>query len=162
DNEHIAPRIFHCTWSPPSLANVEGRPLIIFAGGNGIVYAFERITTLSSLSSPAALNKVWQFDFDPDAPKDEVHRYTSNRSEGPSNIYGMPVAIGNRVYVGGGGDLFWGKNGAWLKCIDARGYGDITTSNLIWSYPLVRHTVSTPAVYGDLVFITDVGRTIHC
>jgi len=41
DDEHIAPDIFHCTWSSPSLGEVNGRPLIFFAGGNGILYAFE-------------------------------------------------------------------------------------------------------------------------
>ena len=41
DNEHIAPNIFHSTWSAPSLATVNGRPLVFFAAGNGIVYAFE-------------------------------------------------------------------------------------------------------------------------
>ncbi|HZM02139.1 MAG TPA: PQQ-binding-like beta-propeller repeat protein, partial [Candidatus Saccharimonadales bacterium] len=41
DYEHIAPDIFHCTWSSPSMAEVNGRRLIFFAGGNGVVYAFE-------------------------------------------------------------------------------------------------------------------------
>src|SRR6266542_6486324 len=41
DGEHIAPDIFHCTWSSPSLGEAKGRPLIFFAGGNGVVYAFE-------------------------------------------------------------------------------------------------------------------------
>ena len=41
DNEHIAPNIFHSTWSAPSMATVNGRPLVFFAAGNGIVYAFE-------------------------------------------------------------------------------------------------------------------------
>src|ERR1700755_297466 len=42
DYEHIAPNIFHSTWSSPSMGVVGGRPLIFFAGGNGVVYAFER------------------------------------------------------------------------------------------------------------------------
>lgn len=37
DDEQMAPRIFHSTWSAPSLGEIKGRPLIFFAGGDGIV-----------------------------------------------------------------------------------------------------------------------------
>ena len=183
DEEHIAPDIFHCTWSSPSLGEVNGRPLVFFAAGNGVVYAFEplgqSVETLkrpnvepASNSTPqlfnastapiATLKKVWQLDFDPAAPKRDIHRYSTNRREGPSNIYGMPVFDGNRIYVAGGGDLFWGKNEAWLKCIDATKRGDITTNGLVWTYPLEKHVMSTPVIYQGLVFIADCGRKFHC
>src|SRR5947208_7620621 len=94
DDEHIAPDIFHCTWSAPSLGEVNGRALIFFAGGNGLVYAFEPLASgglesksdrvadaipstqhsgASSPHSPANLRKIWRFDFDPAAPKADVH-----------------------------------------------------------------------------------------
>src|SRR5207244_2121083 len=125
---------------------VNGRSLIFFAGGNGVIYAFDELSHPSpglrplspraegrgqgegsasaSANASAArgvrkLKKVWQFDFDPAAPKGDIHQYLSNRREGPSNIYGMPVFYRDRIYVAGGGDNFWGKNEAWLKCIDA-------------------------------------------
>jgi outer membrane protein assembly factor BamB len=159
DDEQIAPNIFHCTWSAPSLGEVNGQPLLFFAGGNAVIYAFEPFT---GGSRAAKLKKVWQFDFDPTAPKENVHRYNSNRREGPSTIYGMPVFHQNRIYVAGGGDLFWGKNEAWLKCIDATGKGDITTNGLVWTYPLERHVLSTPALHEGLLFIADCGRKFHC
>ena len=84
---------------------------------------------------------MWQFDFDPGAPKTNVHRYITNRRESPSNFYGMPVFDHNRLYVAGGGDIWWGKNEAWLKCIDATRTGDITTNGLVWSYPLQKHVL---------------------
>jgi len=111
---------------------------------------------------PQKLKKVWQFDFDPGAPKENVHRYNTNRREGPSNIYGMPVFHRNRIYVAGGGDLFWGKNEAWLKCIDAAKTGDITGTGEIWPYRLERHVMSTRAIHDGLVFIADCGRKFHC
>ncbi|HMJ91999.1 MAG TPA: PQQ-binding-like beta-propeller repeat protein, partial [Candidatus Acidoferrum sp.] len=40
DGEGIAPNIFHCTWSAPSLGAVKGKPVIFFCGGNGIIYGF--------------------------------------------------------------------------------------------------------------------------
>jgi outer membrane protein assembly factor BamB len=190
ENERQAERIFHCTWSSPSFGEVAGRRLIFFCGGEGVVYAFAALphealaageplapsegragegsavaaasNAVSDRDGVATLRKVWWFDFDPAAPKENVHRYHGNRRESPSNIYGLPVFHENRVYVAGGGDLFWGKNEAWLKCLDATQTGEVTRTAELWSYPLVKHTVSTPAVHEGLVFIADVGRTLHC
>jgi outer membrane protein assembly factor BamB len=167
EDEHIAPNIFHSTWAAPSLAEVQGRSLLFLAAGNGIVYGFQTLDPLAVASAtpaqlPLQLQKVWQFDFDPTAPKTNVHRYNSNRRESPSNFYGMPVFHQGRLFVAGGGDVFWGKNEAWLKCIDATKRGDITTNGLVWSYALEKHVLSTPAIKDGLVFIADCGRTLHC
>jgi len=91
-----------------------------------------------------------------------VHQYNRNRRESPSNFYGMPVFWRNRIYAAGGGDIFWGKNEAWLKCIDATKTGDVTPSALVWSYTLEKHVLSTPAIHDGLVFIADCGRKFHC
>jgi outer membrane protein assembly factor BamB len=162
DDEHIGPTVFHNTWASPSLAKVNGRPLIFFCGGNGVVYGFEPVKRESPTGELLTLEKVFQFDCDPTAPKTEVHKFNSNRRESPSNIYGMPVFQRDRLYVAGGGDLWWGKNEAWLKCIDCTQTGDITAHGLVWSYPLEKHVMSTPAVFDNLVFIADCGRTFHC
>jgi outer membrane protein assembly factor BamB len=162
DDERIGPRIFHCTWSSPALAEVNGRPLVIFAGDDGVVYAFEPLAAAPPAGQVARLRKVWQFDCDPAAPKENVHRYIANRSESPSNIKGMPVVYNQRVYVTVGGDLWWGKRESWLKCIDAAQTGDITGKGEVWSYPLERHAMATPAIRDGLVFVGDTGRRIHC
>jgi outer membrane protein assembly factor BamB len=160
DGEHIAPNIFHNTWCSPSLAEVEGSPLIFFGGGNGILYAFD--PSITSGHSAQILRKVWQFDFDPEAPKTNIHKFNGNRREGPSNFYGMPVFKDNRIYAAGGGDLWWGKNEAWLKCIDATRKDLDASKRLIWSYPLQKHVLSTAAIYNGMVFIADCGRKFHC
>jgi outer membrane protein assembly factor BamB len=172
DNENMAPDIFHAAWSSPSLAEVNGRPQIFFCGGNGVVYAFEPFTNLNSApasSQVASLKKIWSYDFDPTAPKEDIHKYSQNRREGPSNLYGMPVFHRNRLYIAGGGDIWWGKNQAWLKSLDvaalSRNPNDAHSNNasgLVWSYPLEKHVMSTPAVTDDLIFIADCGRTFHC
>src|SRR5262249_27254921 len=41
DEEHIARDVFHNTWASPSMGRVNGRELIFFCGGNGMVYGFE-------------------------------------------------------------------------------------------------------------------------
>lgn len=162
DNENIGPNIFHNTWSSPSLATVRGRTMLFFAAGNGIVYAFAPLPEKANPREPLSLTKLWQFDFDPTGPKENVHKYTSNRREGPCNIYAFPVFHQDRLYIAGGGDLWWGKQQASLKCIDATRTSDPTANGLVWSYPLQRHVMSTPAVHDGLVFIADCGRTFHC
>jgi outer membrane protein assembly factor BamB len=163
DDEHISPDIFHNAWSSPSMGIANGRKLIFYCGGNGVVYGFEPLSrSVATNSLPRHLKKVFQFDFDPEAPHENIHTFISNRQRGPSNLYGMPVFYNNRLYVAGGGDLWWGKNQAWLKCIDATKTGNITTNGLIWSYALQKHVLGTPAATGGMVFIADCGRTFHC
>jgi len=99
---------------------------------------------------------VWKCNLDPGAPKGEVHRFSQNKSVGPVNVFGMPVFADGGIFVAGGGDLWWGKNEAWLKRIDA------ATGRVEWTYPLGKHVMSTPAVADGLVYIADIARTIHC
>jgi outer membrane protein assembly factor BamB len=183
DNEQIGPKIFHCTWSSPGLGEVNGRRLVFFCGGDGVCYAFDALKSppvTAAVPAPAPapvlrqedagasrgggqnLERVWRFDCDPTAPKENVHQYIGNREESPSNIKSMPVFYRDRLYVTGGGDIWWGKNEAWLKCIDATKTGDITSTGEIWSYQLERHCCSTPSIYEGLVFVADCGGKIHC
>jgi outer membrane protein assembly factor BamB len=162
DGERIGPRVFHCTWSSPALGIVEDQRRIFFAGGDGVLYGFNALEADQPSDSTKTLQRVWRFDCDPTAPKRDVHRYMRNRVESPSTITGMPVFHKNRIYVAGGGDIWWGKREAWVKCIDATGTGDVTDAGLIWSCPLEDHCFSTPAIWGGLVFVMDYGRYIHC
>ena len=181
EDEKIGPRTFHSTWSSPALGEVNavrdptekisngvnGRALVFFCGGDGVCYAFEALSGTMACRTPAAgaakkLKNVWRFDCDATAPKENVHQYLGNRRESPSNIKSMPVFHSNRVYVTVGGDIWWGKHQAWLKCIDATRTGDITDDGEVWSYPLERHCCSTPSIYNGLVFVGDCGRRIHC
>ena len=162
DVEHIGPRIFHATWSSPALAEINGQRLIIFCGGDGVVYAFEALPQDFQSTGVAPLRLVWKFDCDPTAPKENVHQYIGNRKISPSNIKSMPVVYRNRVYVTVGGDIWWGKREAWLKCIDATGQGDVTHTHQLWSYPLKEHCCSTPSIWNGLVFVADCGGYLHC
>ena len=186
DEERIAPETFHCNWSSPSLGNISGQPVIFFCGGNGVVYGFEPLLgssrgneapitgsgrqraerdqslLTSAATKPAKLKKVFEFDFDSTAPRTNVHRFTQNRRESPSNLFGMPVFLGGKLFVAGGGDIFWGKNEAWLKCIDVSSLGSGARTNALWSYPLEKHVMSTPALFNGLAFISDCGRKMHC
>jgi outer membrane protein assembly factor BamB len=108
------------------------------------------------------LKRVWRFDCDPAAPKEDIFRWQENRKEGPSNITGMPVFYQGKIYVTVGGDYWHGKHQSWLECIDAGGTGDITRSGEVWSHVLQRHCLSTPSICDGLVYIVDCGPSVHC
>ena len=167
DGERIGPRIFHCTWSSPALGRVNASPRIFFGGGDGVCYGFQTVVPSAgadntSIDNVSILDRVWRFDCDPTGPKEEVSRYLRNRKESPSNIKSMPVFHNNRLYVTVGGDIWWGKEQAWLKCIDATGSGDVTDSGQIWSYTLNKHCCSTPSIHNGLVYVVDCGKILHC
>jgi outer membrane protein assembly factor BamB len=163
DAEHIGPRIFHCTWSSPAMGRVNGQSQVIFAGGDGVVYAFKPVDQAPATAGTVpVLEKIWWYDCDPEAPKENVHRYNGNRQVSPSNIKSTPVFHGDRVYVTVGGDLWWGKNQSWLQCIDATQTGDVTHRGRIWSYALGKHVMATPAVHNGLVYAADCDGQIHC
>jgi outer membrane protein assembly factor BamB len=161
----MGPHIVHSTWSSPALVEVAGREIVVFGGGDGVVYGFE---ALSPEAGPevdeevVALKRVWRFDCDPEGPKDDVHSYRGNRETSASNIYGMPVVHGGQVFITAGGDFWHGKRESWISCFDPSGEGDITETAEVWRYRLVKHCMATPAVAGGLVYIADTSGRLHC
>lgn len=161
DGERIGPQIFHAAWAPPSLAEVNGQRLVFFGGPNGVCYAFNALQPPLP-DTPQLLERVWHFDCDPTAPKENVHEYSRNSKEGPSQIVAMPVFYKDRIYTVAGGDIWWGKRQSWLKCIDATQTGDVTETAEIWSYEIPRQSSGTPAIVNGLVFVTDDAGHVHC
>ena len=161
DGEHMGPRIFHATWAPPSLGEVNGTRLVFFGGPDGVCYAFRALPP-DLPESVRTLERVWRFDCDPAAPKENIFEYSNNLREGPSQIVSMPVFYNNRIYVVAGGDIWWGKRQSWLKCIDATQTGDITETAEVWSYEMPRQSSATPAILNGLVFVTDDSGNVHC
>lgn len=162
DEEHMGPDTIHGTWSSPSLGEVGGARRVFFGGGNGVCYAFSALDPAAPEQPAQPLKRVWRFDGDPTGPKENVHEYLNRRDISPSNIKGMPVFHEGRVYVCVGGDIWWGKEKSWLKCIDASGEGDITATGEIWAYPMNHHSASSPAIFDGLIYVTDCAGLVHC
>lgn len=162
DAERIGPQIFHSTWSSPAMGRIGQGKQVIFCGGDGVVYGFEAVDSTMPPSVRQSLKKVWEFDCDPNAPKEDVRSYQRNRKVSPTSISGMPVLDKNRVYVTAGGDIWWGKEEAWLHCIDATAKGDVTNTAKLWSYRLQDHACTTPSISQGLVFVGDCSGLVHC
>ena len=162
DATGVGARIFHSTFSSPSLGIVNGRPLVFYGGADGVVYAFDALRKAPPPGRVETLREAWRFDCDPDGPKERISQYQGNRQTSPSSIIGMPVYYQDRVFVTVGGDPWHGKRQAWIQCIDATLSGDITGKGLRWSHPIPPHSTSTPAIQEGRVYITDFSGTIHC
>ena len=114
ENEHIAPNIFHSTWSAPSLAEVNGRPLLFFAAGNGIVYAFEPVRNAlmenrhlwimddqqvrprrhrSTTPSPAFLRRSGNSTSTPVRPRPMFTATTATAARAPATSLACPCSI---------------------------------------------------------------------
>ena len=161
DAERIGPQIIHSQWSSPSLGRVGGRDLVFYGGGDCVCYAFEALREPLP-AAPTSLKTVWRFHCDPAGRRDNPLRFQDNREECPSKITAIPVFVDGRIYVTAGGDYWHGRRECWIKCIDATGAGDVTKTHEVWSRPLNRHCMATPAVADGLVYISDCGKTVHC
>ncbi len=162
DNENFGPKTFHSAWSSPAMGIVNGQKQLFFAGPDGVLYAFQALSKSVPQGEVQLFKKIWQFDCDPTAPKNNIHKFLNNKVEGPSVSYGMPVFYKNRIYLTVGGDIWWGKKKAWLKCIDATKKGNITGNGEIWSFTMDNHSGSTPAISDGLIYVTDCGKNLHC
>ncbi|MCX7013632.1 MAG: PQQ-binding-like beta-propeller repeat protein [Candidatus Sumerlaeota bacterium] len=164
DDAKIGPRIFHGTWSSPSLAQVNGKTLILFGGADGFCYAFDPTPVASPDGKGKVLRKVWRCDCNP--PEYRMRNgkplpYDKN-SEGPSEANATPVFYNNRVYTTIGQDTRHGPGPGALTCIDPTGTGDISAAGVVWRYTGLNRSFSTPSIVDGLVFVGDVRGVIHC
>jgi HEAT repeat protein len=140
--------VLHGQWSSPVAANVNGRTQVLFGGGDGWLRAYDA----------ASGRQLWQFDGNPkDArwlPRPGVF------SRNP--IIASPVVGDGRVYVAMGQDPAHGNGPSLLHALAPRGQGDITRSGLLWTSREVGRVVGTPIARDGLLYVGDLGGTIHC
>ena len=59
DGELIGKRAFHGLWSSPVVAKIKGRAMILYGGGDGVLYAFEPVKS----DEAGKLKKIWQIAY---------------------------------------------------------------------------------------------------
>jgi hypothetical protein len=91
--------------SAPSSGVVNGKPLI-FSPAETRDLRLRAAGGRPHGRGTATLKAAWRARFDPTAPR-RTFTGTTNRRESPSDVFGMPVFRGDRVYVAAGGDLWW-------------------------------------------------------
>ncbi len=164
DDAKIGPHILHGQWGSPSLAEVNGKKLIVFGGGDGVCYAFE--AKPENPGDEGKLKTVWKYDANPPEYKKDKEgkpiKYPA--AEGVSEINATPVFWKNRIYVATGQDPEHGEGVGILTCIDATKTGDITATGKIWEYRGIHRSISTVSLDPEtgLIFVGDFSGFVHC
>jgi outer membrane protein assembly factor BamB len=140
--------VLHGQWSSPVAANVNGRMQVLFGGGDGWLRSYDA----------ASGHEVWRFDGNPkDAPWLPRPGVLSR-----SPIIASPVFADGRVLIAMGQSPGHGNAPSLIHAISPNGQGDVTKNRLIWTSRDVGRVVGTPIVKDGLLYVGDVGGTIHC
>jgi outer membrane protein assembly factor BamB len=182
--------VLHGQWSSVSVAEVNGRAIVIAPLGDGWIYAYD-----AKDGKP-----VWRFDTN---PKESIYPQTRNE------IIATPVIVGNRMYIANGQDPEHGTGKAHLWCVRIDKEGDISpeisnapkpkvgqddelvapsgevpsrkgkpnpNSGVVWHFytqddngdgkfragEQMHRTISTVAVSDGLVYCPDFSGFLHC
>jgi outer membrane protein assembly factor BamB len=141
-------QVLHGQWSSPVAANVNGRIQVFFGGGDGWLRSYDA----------ASGHEVWRFDGN---PKDA--RYLPRPGVlSRSSIIASPVFADGRVFVAMGQSPGHGDGPSLMYAISPNGQGDVTESRLLWTSRDVGRVVGTPIANDGLLYVGDLGGTIHC
>jgi outer membrane protein assembly factor BamB len=168
--------LMHGQWSSPVYAVTNGKPQVIFPGGDGWLYSFE----------PQTGKLIWKFDCN---PKSSVYRLGGRGTR--SDFIATPVVHENRVYIGVGQDPEHKEGVGHLWCIDITKEGDVSPVNdnfdpkapenknsaLVWHYGGLAdtenaqkigrnyyfgRTMSSCAIHDGLLYVAELAGYIHC
>jgi outer membrane protein assembly factor BamB len=162
DDEKIGQRLLHCNWSSPCFGRVNGRALVFFGAGDGMLYAFETLPPGLTGAQVQTLKKVWSYDCNPpdyrvrDGVPVAYSKHNQNKPDGPSEVIGTPVFHNGRVYVTIGQSHIHGVGQGHLSCVDA------ASGRLIWGSRLVDRTTATVSIADGLLYVMDYTGNLHC
>jgi outer membrane protein assembly factor BamB len=171
-------KIMHGQWSNPTYAVVNGKPQVIFPGGDGWLRGFE----------PTNGELLWKFDCN---PKSSVYKLGGKGTR--SDFLATPVVYDNKVYIGVGQDPEHDEGVGHFWCIDLtkqpkNADKDVSPVNdnfdpkaavnrdsaLVWHFggpgdpkKLGRNyyfgrTMSTCAIRDNLLYISELAGYLHC
>jgi outer membrane protein assembly factor BamB/HEAT repeat protein len=141
-------QVLHGQWSSPVAADVNGRMLVLFGGGDGWLRAYDA----------ASGHEVWRFDGNPKDARWLPRPGVLSRS----SIIASPVFADGRVFIAMGQSPGHGNGPSLLHAISPNGQGDVTASRLLWTSREVGRVVGTPIVQDGLLYVGDLGGTVHC
>jgi HEAT repeat protein/outer membrane protein assembly factor BamB len=140
-------RVLHGAWSSPVAAIVNGRVQVLFGGGDGWLRAYDA----------ASGHEIWRFDGNPKDARWLPRRGVLSRS----SIIASPVFADGRVLVAMGLSPGHFNGPSLIHAINPNGQGDVTGGRL-WTSREVGRVVGTPIVKDGLLYVGDLGGTVHC
>jgi outer membrane protein assembly factor BamB/HEAT repeat protein len=141
-------QVLHGQWSSPVAASVDGRVQVLFGGGDGWLRSYDA----------ASGREVWRFDGNPKDARWQPRPRVFSRSA----IIASPVFADGRVFVAMGQSPGHGNGPSLIHAISPNGQGDVSESRLLWTSREVGRVVGTPIAKDGLLYVGDLGGTIHC
>jgi outer membrane protein assembly factor BamB/HEAT repeat protein len=140
--------VLHGDWSSPVAGNVNGRIQVFHGGGDGVLRAYDAESG----------QEVWRFDGNPKDARWLPRAGVFSRS----SIIASPAFADGRVFIAMGQSPGHFNAPSFVYAISPSGQGDVTKSGLLWTSREVGRVVGTPIVKDGLLYIGDLGGTIHC
>jgi outer membrane protein assembly factor BamB len=157
----VSERVLHASWSSPAYGDINGTPLIIWGGGDGICYGFEPEPVVGS-EGYEILKEVFRYDCNPPEYRMKEGKPIKYATyPGPSEVISTVVVHDNKAFALIGQDPEHGDGVGMLSAIDASMKGDIS-GKAIWTYKDIGRTVSTPSIYNGMIFVAEYDGDIHC
>ena len=159
DDAKIGHRIFHGNWCSPAYAEVAGRKMIFFGGGDGFLYAFDFPTPQPGRVQ--MLQTAWVADCNPahyrekNGEKIPYATWRNKQPFGPCEPLGTPVIEDGRVYVAIGQSPVHGTGDGCLNCFDA------ATGKVLWRNETIRRSLATVALADSTVYLPDSAGMLH-
>jgi len=141
-------QVLHGQWSSPVAANVDGRVQVLFGGGDGWLRSYDA----------ASGHEIWRFDGNPKDARWLPRPGVLSRSF----VIASPVFANGRVFVAMGQSPGHGNGPSFIHAISPHGQGDVTERRLLWTSREVGRVVGTPIEKDGLLYVGDVGGTVHC
>ena len=140
--------VLHGQWSSPVAAKVNGRSQVLFGGGDGWLRAYDA----------ASGRELWRFDGNPKDARWLPRPGVFSRS----SIIASPVFADGRVFLAMGQDPWHGDGPSSMHALSPNGQGDVTGSRRLWTSREVGRVVGTPLAQEGLLYVGDLGGTLHC
>jgi len=162
DDEPISANTFHGQWSSPVAAVFDGRPTIIYGGGDGVLYGFAAVDASKVGDTPGKLKTLWKQDC---CPADYRTRngqplpysgWRTKRTDGPSEIISTPTVHNGRIYVAIGQSPVHGPGNGAFSCIDG------ATGRMVWQNRDIGRTLSEAAIHDGLLYLPDTSGNLNC
>jgi outer membrane protein assembly factor BamB len=141
-------RVLHGQWCSPVVASVNGRPQVLFGGGDGWLRAYDAATG----------REIWCFDGNPADAKWQPRPGVFSRN----SIIAPPVYQDGRVFLAMGQDPSHGNGPSLLHAVSPNGQGDVTDSRRLWTCREVGRVVGSPVARDGLLYVGDLGGSVWC
>jgi outer membrane protein assembly factor BamB len=154
----VSERVLHASWSSPALGKVGGKDMLVWGGGDGFAYGFDPKPVMDKEEGFPILKELWRLDCNPEKyrKKDDGEPIKYATFKGPSEVIGTTIIVDEKVYAMIGQDPEHGDGVGRLNCIDAK------TGKPDWTYDEAGRSISTPAVFGDMVIVAEYDGDLHC